>query len=272
MGVSGGSSIFSSPSTGTIKDSPYPATVFMTVTGAGPEAGNTIIFDLTQLVTNTGATVGNCASNAALNSCTPASSPFTFSMDITGTQLTIQFTALLNAYTGTSATGTTAYRAVFSTTQSGNVFGAGPCAGVPANITSLLACEAAGRTVRPTWSATAAPAPPSVTCTANPTTLWPPNGKAVVVTVSGEVTPGAEAIAANGTTYAVVDEYGQDQPSGSFTPGAGGHYSFGVPLIAARNGDDPDGRTYTIDVIVKDVKGNSGSCSAVVTVPHDQGH
>lgn len=32
-------------------------------------------------------------------------------------------------------------------------------------------------------------APPSVSCTANPNTLWPPNGKSVVVTVSGGSPP-----------------------------------------------------------------------------------
>jgi hypothetical protein len=54
--------------------------------------------------------------------------------------------------------------------------------------------------------------------------------------------------------------------------GAGGSYSFGVSLIAARNGNDQDGRTYTILVSSKDTSGNVGSCSAVVTVPHDQGN
>jgi hypothetical protein len=70
----------------------------------------------------------------------------------------------------------------------------------------------------------------------------------------------------------VTDEYGQVQPSGSFAPGADGSYSFGVPLVAARNGDDRDGRTYTIVVGARDAIGNVGSCSTVVTVPHDQGN
>ena len=114
--------------------------------------------------------------------------------------------------------------------------------------------------------------PPSVTCAATPNTLWPPNGKPVVVTVSGTVTPGAQPIASGGAAYAVVDEYGQVQPSGRITLGVGGSYSFGVSLIAARNGDDHDGRTYTIVVGAKDAIGRLGSCSTVVTVPHDQGN
>lgn len=114
--------------------------------------------------------------------------------------------------------------------------------------------------------------PPSVSCAATPSSLWPPNGKSVVVTVSGVVTPGTQTIPPSGTTYAVTDEYGQVQPTGNITLGAGGSYSFGVSLIAARNGNDRDGRAYTIVVSATDNIGNVGSCSAVVTVPHDQGN
>jgi hypothetical protein len=114
--------------------------------------------------------------------------------------------------------------------------------------------------------------PPSVSCGATPTVLWPPNGKSVLVTVSGIITPGTSGLAPGGTAYAVMDEYGQVQPSGGIALATGGAYSFGVSLIAARNGNDQDGRTYTIVVGGKDKIGNIGSCSAVVTVPHDQGH
>jgi hypothetical protein len=111
-------------------------------------------------------------------------------------------------------------------------------------------------------------APPTVTCTATPNTLWPPNGKWGLVTVSGNVTPGTSPLVS--ANYAVIDEYDQIQPSGSIALSAGGSYSFGVSLIAARNGDDQDGRTYTIVVTATDNIGNVGSCSVVVTVPHDQ--
>jgi hypothetical protein len=114
--------------------------------------------------------------------------------------------------------------------------------------------------------------PPSVTCTANPNILWPPNGKSVPVTVSGIITPGTQTISPGSTAYAVLDEYGQVQPSGGIAPGAGGTYAFAASLIAARNGNDQDGRTYTISVGAKDAVGNIGTCSTVVTVPHDQGN
>lgn len=161
MNVSGTSSIFQ-VGTGTIADilaGVSEATPFETVTGAGAETGNTINFNLTSLVTNTGAAAGNCASDAALNTCTPAGSPFTLSEDITGTQLTIQFSALLSAYTGSSSTGATPYRAVFTTQESGTVTGSGTCAGVTANITSILTCESTGGTVTATWSANESPLP-----------------------------------------------------------------------------------------------------------------
>ena len=113
--------------------------------------------------------------------------------------------------------------------------------------------------------------PPSVSCTASPNTLWPPNGQPVSVTVSGIITPGTSPLAPNGTNYLVIDEYGQDQPNGNFTLGSGGSYLFQVSLIASRKGNDKDGRTYTIIVNGQDTLGNVGSCSSVVTVPHDQG-
>jgi virginiamycin B lyase len=116
------------------------------------------------------------------------------------------------------------------------------------------------------------PTPPSVSCTATPNTLWPPNGGSVPVTVSGTVTAGTSALAPGGTGYTVSDEYGQFQPSGSIALGAGGSYSFAVSLIAARNGNDKDGRTYTIVVNSQDISGKVGSCSSLVTVPHDQGN
>jgi hypothetical protein len=284
MSVSGHSSLFSIATSAVdqirnLAAAPPRLIDFMTVQGAGALAGQTIQFDATSIPTSP-VTVGNCASNAPLNTCTPAHSPFTFTEDVTGTQVTIAFDVLLNAYTSSSSSGSTPYKARFSTNVSGSVDGFGACSGTVANIVNLLACQAAGGIVQATWSATASPGapppppavPPSVTCSATPKSLSPPNGNAVAVTVSGLITQGSNPIAAGGTTYAVTDEYGQVQPSGSFTTGAGGAYAFAVPLIASRKGDDQDGRKYTIVVQAKDTTDTAGSCSAIVTVPHDQIH
>lgn len=162
MGVSGSSTDFLFPSTGTIKDLPSfpPPTLadFETVTGGTSVGGATVNFDLTAVpLSNGGAGFGNCGVNTPDNLCSPAGSPFTFQMDSTGTQLTISFSTLLNAYTGSSTTGVTAYRAVFVTQQSGTFIGSGACSGLAVSITNALSCEAGGGTIDATWSATESP-------------------------------------------------------------------------------------------------------------------
>jgi hypothetical protein len=72
--------------------------------------------------------------------------------------------------------------------------------------------------------------------------------------------------------YEVKDEYGLIQPRGYFTIlDASGRYSFTIQRQASRQGNDRDGRHYTITVIAQDTTGNKGSASTVVIVPHDQG-
>jgi hypothetical protein len=119
---------------------------------------------------------------------------------------------------------------------------------------------------------TSCSAPPVVTVSANPTTLWPPNGKMVTVTVSGTITDACSIVNVSTAAYSVADEYGEVQPSGPVSLGTGGNYSFAIPLQASRLGTDKNGRTYTITVSAKDNAGNLGSASTVVAVPHDQGH
>jgi hypothetical protein len=115
--------------------------------------------------------------------------------------------------------------------------------------------------------------PPVITLSTTPTSLWPPNGRIVPVTVSGTITDTvACAVNAKSAAYAVTDEYNRVQPSGGITLGAGGSYSFTIPLQASRLGKDLDGRQYTITVRATDNAGDAGSASAVVIVPHDQRH
>ena len=114
--------------------------------------------------------------------------------------------------------------------------------------------------------------PPAISVSANPSSLWPPNGRMVPVTVSGTITDNLSGVNPSSATFAVHDEYGLVQPSGPVTLGSGGSYSFVVSLQASRDGSDQDGRQYTITVSASDLAGNHGSASTVVTVPHDQGH
>jgi glycosidase len=114
--------------------------------------------------------------------------------------------------------------------------------------------------------------PPVVNVAVNPSTLWPPNGSMVAVTVSGTITDALSGVDPSTAAFAVIDKYGQVQPHGPVTLGTGGSYSFTVQLQASRNGNDLNGRQYTITVSANDYAGNVGSGAAVVTVPHDQGN
>lgn len=173
MSVSGTSNLFStatsttdkiqdlneafSPTTGIFTGGPIID--FETVLGAGALASQTINFDLTQFVlANGGAGFGTCNNNFN-NSCEPAGSPFTFTTDGVG-DVTITFTVLMNAYTGTSsASGFTPYKGVFSDDLSGTLVGTSPCNGEAVNVTNILSCEAAGGTITDgTWSASESPA------------------------------------------------------------------------------------------------------------------
>ena len=116
---------------------------------------------------------------------------------------------------------------------------------------------------------------PTVTVSATPATLWPPNGELVSVIVSGTITDsgsGSSGVNPSSAAYMVEDEYGRIQPHGSITLQADGQYAFTIALQASRQGNDADGRQYTIIVSAQDNAGNEGSASTGVTVLHDQRH
>jgi hypothetical protein len=114
--------------------------------------------------------------------------------------------------------------------------------------------------------------PPVITLSATPTSLWPPNGKMVPVTVSGTVIDSGTGCTVKTAAYAVTDEYGEVQPSGPLTLGPSGAYSFTILLRASRFGADIDGRLYTVNVSASNSANKTGSQSGTVIVPHDQGH
>jgi hypothetical protein len=115
--------------------------------------------------------------------------------------------------------------------------------------------------------------PPTITVSATPSKLWPPNKLIVPVTVSGTMKDtGGSGVNLSTAAYVVMDEYGLVQPKGAVTPGSDGSYSFIIQLQASRKGDDEDGRQYRITVSVEDDAGNKGSSSTQVIVPHDQRH
>ena len=75
---------------------------------------------------------------------------------------------------------------------------------------------------------------PILTAIADPSTLWPPNGKMVPVTVSGKITDNLSGVDPTKATYVVIDEYGLVQPSGTFNVNSDGTYSFTIQLEARR--------------------------------------
>ena len=111
---------------------------------------------------------------------------------------------------------------------------------------------------------------PTLSVSANPTRLWPPNGKLVPVTVTGTVGDNFFGVGST-VTYRVRDEYGRVQPRGTATVAPNGTFSFTVDLQAARRGFDRNDRQYTILVTAVDQAGNSTTETVRVTVPHDQG-
>ncbi len=113
--------------------------------------------------------------------------------------------------------------------------------------------------------------PPVVTASASPSTLWPPSGRIVPVTISGTITDMGSGVDPSSATFQVTDEYGLVHPSGSIAVNDDGSYRVQVSLTASREGSDRDGRTYSITVSAKDKAGNLGSGKTEVHVPHDRG-
>ncbi len=113
--------------------------------------------------------------------------------------------------------------------------------------------------------------PPVITASANPSVLWPPNGTMVNVTISGTMADALSGVNSSTATFVVKDAYGLVQPSGPVILVPNGTYSFTISLEAKRDGQDQNGRLYTIVVSAQDNAGNGSSATTTVIVPHDQG-
>jgi hypothetical protein len=112
---------------------------------------------------------------------------------------------------------------------------------------------------------------PAASASASPSSLWPANGRTVPVVVSGAMSDATSGLDPSSALFSVTDEQGDVQPSGRVSVSSTGRYSFTVPLVASRKGQDADGRAYTVVVRVQDKAGNMGQVTTVVTVPHDRG-
>lgn len=112
---------------------------------------------------------------------------------------------------------------------------------------------------------------PGTVMTADPAEIWPPNGKDVVVTLTGVSTDTGTGVVS--ITFRVVDEYDEVEPSIAQVVASGEAelpWDRQVTLQASRRGNDRDGRTYTIVATVTDRACNSREVQATVTVLHDR--
>ena len=107
-------------------------------------------------------------------------------------------------------------------------------------------------------------APDCSRATVSPSTLWPPNGKLVPVSIRGITDPEGERV-----TIAVTG-IRQDEPlSRAGTPDASGIDTATARVRADRNGGG-DGRVYHLSFTATDIEGASCSSTATVCVPHDR--
>ncbi len=106
------------------------------------------------------------------------------------------------------------------------------------------------------------PKAPEVTISASPNQIWPPNKKLVPVVIAGNVA--TFGVDVRDVTVSVADEYGKYNLQGLKLGDT-------VLLEAWRDGNDMDGRVYTITAVVTDQAGNRTTKSTAVIVPHDMG-
>lgn len=108
--------------------------------------------------------------------------------------------------------------------------------------------------------------PPVITAIAKPPILKPATRPMVQVTVSGKMTDNLSSVNPKTAVFSVKDEYGTIQPNGPVKVKRNGAYSFGVLLEARHDGQDLDGRLYTITVSAEDNAGNTDSALITVVV------
>jgi YVTN family beta-propeller protein len=103
--------------------------------------------------------------------------------------------------------------------------------------------------------------PPTVTVSASPNVLWPPDHRMVKIKIDGSATDDGSGIAS--VVITVTDEYGVYNMT---VPGFGS----AIRLKASRKGSDKDGRVYTITAVATNNAGSQSTATTTVIVPHDE--
>ncbi|HEV2764795.1 MAG TPA: family 10 glycosylhydrolase, partial [Pyrinomonadaceae bacterium] len=111
---------------------------------------------------------------------------------------------------------------------------------------------------------------PTFGLSGDPTTIWPPNGQTVNVTLSGSGADSTSGLAS--VSYAVADEYGAPLSIPARTlSGANATWADTLGVEARREGSDADGRLYSVHATLTDQAGNTTTRPVFVLVPHDRG-
>lgn len=110
--------------------------------------------------------------------------------------------------------------------------------------------------------------PPVMTCTADPSTLWPPNGKLVPVTTS---VTAVDAVSGPEPFTLVDVSTNQGNAQADIKGFEVGTADTDGALRARRDGNGHGPRLYTLTYESADALGNVGQCLLRVFVPHDQG-
>jgi uncharacterized lipoprotein YddW (UPF0748 family) len=110
---------------------------------------------------------------------------------------------------------------------------------------------------------------PTVSLSADPSVIWPPNGKTVLVTINGG---GGDAVSGLAeVSYVVIDEYGLPLGIPSrLLKGSSATWADQLAVEARRRGYDSDGRVYQVMATLVDAAGNTATATAIILVPHDR--
>jgi len=94
------------------------------------------------------------------------------------------------------------------------------------------------------------------------------NNKLVSIDLSGSVST-VEGCDLIGTSYRLIDEYGELDETRALSLNDDGSFTVAVPLVASRLGSDRDGRLYTITFFAENSAGVGESTETNIFVTHD---
>ena len=110
---------------------------------------------------------------------------------------------------------------------------------------------------------------PTVELTANPSAIWPPTGRMTNVSINGTGADAGSGLSL--VSYVVTDEYGMSLSivDRSLT-GNSANWLESLSIEASRNGEDRDGRLYTVVATATDVAGRTSTSTVTVVILHDR--